>query len=90
MKKGFEMGLKGYLNDRACGDGGRYHEDHQNEADRLMTIRGWREYNTENERDRDFEKRLCKRDGCLADLQKIASKSLIESTASSGSTDLCQ
>ena len=81
IKKGFEMSLNGHLNGRECGHGGgRCREDHENEADRLATISGWREYNTENEGDPHFEKHLRKREGC-PDLQKTASKSPIESTS---------
>ena len=75
------MGLNGQSNSRVCGHGGHHHEDHKNEADRLMaTISGWREYDTENEGDPHFEKHLRKREGCPY-FQKTASKSPIESTS---------
>ena len=81
IKKGFKMGLNGHLNGRECGyGGGRCRKDHENEADRLAMISGWREYNTENDGDPHFEKHLRKREGCPY-FQKTASKSPIESTA---------
>ena len=77
IKKGCEKALDG----RECGQRGRRcREDHEKEADHLTTISGWREYNPQNERDPDFTKRLCKREGC-PDFQKTASKSPVESTA---------
>ena len=80
IKKGFEMRLNGHSNSRECDHGGRYCEDHENEADRLATISGWREYDAENERDPGFAKRLCKREGC-PDFQKTANQGPIKSAA---------